>query len=272
MIQRGSFEELEKILDVVQAANSMDDDEDDTGDGDLNDDDPTSDDPTRLLGLPGIRGEAKLHMLSDDILAAIEKERESDPSGDIEKLGLVQEEEEDFFPDNDDGSGTEDEISLPTRPPVHRQTFVYSATLTLPSSGKFIKSKRRLHLDKNVDGAIAEILEKSRAKGKTKVIDLTNADKSGKRLSLREVSTGTNAQKFQLPPGLVLQQIRCSQMHKDSHLYAYLTITDEGREGPVLVFCNSIPGVRRVTATLQLLGIKVKQLHAQMKQVRGHWK
>ena len=72
--------------------------------------------------------------------------------------------------------------------PVKRQTFVFSATLTLPSSshhsidasqstkGKKGKGKDKGKFGKiSVDGAIVEILEKVGAQGQTKVVDLSTS-------------------------------------------------------------------------------------------------
>merc|ERR1712070_111522 len=63
-----------------------------------------------------------------------------------------------------------------------------------------------------------------------------------------------------------LEQIKCTQRHKDSHLYAYLMTTEQGSSGPCLVFCNSIAAVRRVGSTFQTLGFNVRILHAHMQQ------
>jgi ATP-dependent RNA helicase DDX24/MAK5 len=69
-----------------------------------------------------------------------------------------------------------------------------------------------------------------------------------------------------LPPGLSLYEIKCTQKHKDSHLYAYLTTTKQGASGTALVFCNSIGAVKRVAETLKVLGLPTRTLHAQMEQ------
>jgi ATP-dependent RNA helicase DDX24/MAK5 len=139
---------------------------------------------------------------------------------------------------------------------------------------------------KGVQGAIEEILDKARARGQTKVIDLSNSKKQAKfnekileskeKPQKRKEKDLTNREKgmdpkrtFNLPPGLKLQEIKCTQMHKDSHLYAYLVTTREGAAGPSLVFCNSIKAVRRVGTTLKLLGLPVRILHANMQQVSG---
>jgi ATP-dependent RNA helicase DDX24/MAK5 len=272
MVKQGSFPQLTSILDAVQKANPMDDDDEE--DEDLEDLDDEAE-AGRLLGLPGIRGEARVEMLTDDILQRIEEQRTG------KKPSLVDVEDDDegiedvvVDEDADDSDGDED-VSLPVAPPVHRLTFVYSATLTLPASDTYVRSKKH-HKDRlGVEGAIAEILEKAHAKGKTKVVDLSSGNKidstevkdKDKDKKSKKAATVERKQ-FQLPPGLTLQQIKCTQKHKDSHLYAYLTTTEEGAAGPCIVFCNSIAGVRRVGSTLQTLGMDVRILHAKMQQVR----
>jgi ATP-dependent RNA helicase DDX24/MAK5 len=283
MIQQGSFPQLARILDAVQKANPTDDDDDEEELGEEGTDITEEDgDTNRLFGLPGIPGEAKVTMLNASILQQIEEVKNGSKSGPpvVEEICSGEEdvEAEGFEGGSDDGS---DPISLPGLPPVYRQTFVYSATLTLPSSGSALQSKKkkRARSNKDVDGAIAEILEKSRAKGTTKVVDLSHLDKRDKAKSVpitaqtddrskaNAIPAGPAGQ-FRLPPGLTLQQIKCTQRHKDSHLYAYLLTTDAGASGPSLVFCNSIAAVRRVGATMQTLGLQVRVLHAQMQQVR----
>jgi len=229
-----------------------DDDESDNDDDEESEDDDEDED--RMLGLPGIRGEAKVQMLSDDILQKIEEQRNGTQPSAMEDDSSVEDEQ-------DDDDFDKDLVSLPTEPPVQRQTFVYSATLTLPSS-----HKSRRH--KGVDGAIAEILDMAHVKGKTKVVDLSKKQE-GKKKGKEEVDakkrTKKKTDKFALPPGLTIQEIKCTQMHKDSHLYAYLMT--QANEGPCLVFCNSIPAVRRVGETLQTLKLSVRTLHANMQQV-----
>jgi ATP-dependent RNA helicase DDX24/MAK5 len=273
MVQQGSFKELSSILDAVQLANPMDDDDDESDQEEEEEDDEADmENPGRMFSLPGIPGEARVEMLSDDILQQLERQREGNDPHFVEPV--VKEIEDDEYEELErelvagDEDDSEAEISLPAAPPVQRQTFVYSATLTLAASASYVKPKKgkgsRGRVD--VDGAIAEILEKARAKGKTKIVDLTNAGKSGKT----DESTGKKppSSQIRLPPGLSLSQIQCTQRHKDSHLYAYLMTTAQGSSGPCLVFCNSIAGVRRVGETLQTLRLPVKILHANMQQVR----
>jgi ATP-dependent RNA helicase DDX24/MAK5 len=275
MTQQGGFPQLYSILDAVQKANPMDDDESDDEEDESDDDE--AEDPDRMFGLPGIRGEARLEMLSDDIMQQLEEQRRK-KNGDAKETpeDADQEDQQEGNGEEEDDEEDNDEISLPLLPPVHRQTFIYSATLTLPASSSFVKSskKRKNAPTDDVDGALAEILEKSRAKGRTKIIDLSHngsnkpTEKKGKKETKEKRDDPSKPEKqFRLPPGLRLSEIMCTKMHKDSHLYAYLMTTVDGKSGPCLVFCNSIAAVRRVGDTLETLGIEVQILHANMQQV-----
>jgi hypothetical protein len=274
MIQQGSFPELSRIFDAVHLANPMDDDsDDDDDDGDALDD-SVFDAESRLRGLPGLRGEAKVEMLSADILESIERQRQDGTLPEpFDGSDEEAEDESSLLPDDSQSFDEEDEGATPA---VVRRTYVYSATLTLPATSSSYKKKHR-KLD--VDGAIAEILDKSRARGQTKVVDLASSGGSQSRNFQSAPATAGDAtskklkagaateEAFRLPPGLSLHQIKCTQKHKDSHLYAYLMTTEQGSKGPCLVFCNSIAAVRRVGATLATLGSDVRILHAQMQQV-----
>ena len=261
MVQQGSFPQLRRILDTIQRANPMEENNDSDDDDELEEEDAD-----RMLGLPGIRGEARVQMLSDDILRQLEQQANgTEDVNEVDDDDYMEQERELTQVEDD-----KDEISLPALPPVHRQTFIYSATLTLRSSSSTSsrKSKRRQGTANDIDGPIAEILQV--AHGKTKVIDLSHSGKAPSDVTKKEKKKKERPRaegKFQLPPGLRLQQIKCTQLHKDSHLYAYLMTTKDGASGPCLVFCNSIAAVRRVGATLQALGMQVRILHANMQQV-----
>jgi ATP-dependent RNA helicase DDX24/MAK5 len=238
-------------------------------------------------------------------------------------MGLDNENDE----ENDDD---DDDISLPVLPPVRRQTFVFSATLTLPdrpssrgddstttsttgqrkkrklephsNDGKHHNKKKNQALS-NIHGAIADLLQKAHAVGRTKVIDLTNGTDMGNSNSSNTGSNGkidsskigiTNkpnpsstkseqptvaTKEFQFPPGLQFQQILCTQRHKDSHLYGYILYfmstlqqqqKQKSHQSSILIFCNSIAGVRRVGMTLTTLRLPVRMLHANMQQVRAN--
>jgi len=295
MVNQGSYPQLTKILDAVHNANPLDENEEDLDD--LGEDE--LDDPDRLLGLPGIPGEAKVQMLNGDILQKLKQQRGGSNDGDSsdeedvpepieidddEFQRLQAEQEVDM---EDDQQHDDEELSLPPPPPVQRQTFVYSATLTLLASPEYKpkpqnkKSKNKKGKAATVEGAIAEILEKARAGGETKVVDLTSDHKSSSKMKstakqsakVDKIATQNEVEDVsetgfskRLPPGLTLRQIQCTQKHKDSHLYAYLITTVQGTSGPCLVFCNSIAAVRRVGATLQALRLPVRILHANMPQ------
>ncbi len=259
MIQQGSFAQLKRILDAVHRANPM------TESDDEDMDDVDEEDCDRMLGLPGIRGEAKVTMLSDDILSELAKQRQ-EPA---EVKELIDDEYEEELKHEYESESDEDAISLPSSPPVHRQTFIFSATLTLP--GSEISKKRKRTDTSGLDGAIAQLVEIAHAGGKTKIVDLSHSEKPTTKVTVgneKKKQKKDPNDRFRLPPGLRLQQIKCTQLHKDSHLYAYLMTTKEGRSGPCLVFCNSIAAVKRVGTTLQTLGIQTKMLHANMQQVR----
>jgi ATP-dependent RNA helicase DDX24/MAK5 len=260
MTQEHSFPQLVKILDMVNEANPS---EEDDGEDEDEASDEESDDGSRMLGLPGIRGEAKLTMLTDDILKQLETQKSSTKP---EAIELADDEYSNIGDDEFDGikGDIPEDLFATPEPRVHRQTFVYSATLTLPfTSTVTSKPKRKKKRKKlGLDGGIAEILEKTNAMGETKVVDLSSSSPASSSLANYKKSNGVR-----LPPGLSLEQIKCTQRHKDSHLYAYLMTTQQGSSGPCLVFCNSIAAVRRVGSTFQTLGFNVRILHAQMQQV-----
>ena len=281
MTQDHSFPQLVQILERIHQQNKGSDYDDGSTDGnDSSDDD--DDDEERLLGLPGIRGEAKTATLTPELLQQIQKQREAmEPE--------QQEVDDDQFqgiddPTEPDDDNAYDEVfhlhqvdndSSDGQPAVHRQTFIYSATLTLPYtstkssalSGKKKKSSRARKLP--LDGGLAEILEKTYAMGETKVVDLSSSRvvEAVRGKASTSYTTSSSSMGVKLPPGLKLEHIKCTQLHKDSHLYAYLLTTAQGASGPALVFCNSIAAVRRVGTTLQSLGLSVRILHAHMQQV-----
>jgi ATP-dependent RNA helicase DDX24/MAK5 len=267
MIQQGSFPQLERILDAVHTANPLDSDDEEEDDG------SDDEDPDRMLSLPGIPGEARVQML-DDVLKKLEEQkgRVAPESAELDDSEYEEEMKELDEDDDDEEAG----IELPSAPPVYRQTFVFSATLTLPPSDSYRKKKRankgkRQNQSESLTGAIAEILEKAHAHGQTKVVDLTSSNKLfAKDNGSIVAKEGMNASKTRLPPGLSLHSIACTQKHKDSHLYAYLVTTEQGAKGPCLVFCNSIAAVKRVGTTLLTLKLPVRMLHASMPQVRTH--
>lgn len=265
MTQEHSFPQLVKILDSINAANPSENDMGDDNNGGDDETDDESHDESRMLGLPGIRGEADLVMLTEDIMNQIELQKDSRPAEQVklheDHLSTDYDENEDEADHKTMGFGEDipEDLFSNMKPTVHRQTFIYSATLTLPFTSTKIVRKRTNKL--GLDGGISEILEKTNAMGQTKVVDLSSSSSTATSLLNQQGSNGVR-----LPPGLSLVQIKCTQKHKDSHLYAYLMTTTQGASGPCLVFCNSIAAVRRVGATFQTLGFPTRMLHAHMQQ------
>ncbi|KAG7355059.1 DEAD/DEAH box helicase domain protein [Nitzschia inconspicua] len=262
LTQEHSFPQLIEILDAVHAANLGESEGNEETDA-INDESYLDDeDGDRLLGLPGVRGEAQLTMLTDSILDGIEAQKGS-------TIPQSREVADGEFPDEDtdeedDGESSVESSTSVHKEKVHRQTFIFSATLTLPFTSTKMKGITKAGKRSNklgLDGGIAEILEKTRAMGETKVVDLSSTSNNEAPSLPSKAILGVR-----LPSGLSLEQIKCTQRHKDSHLYAYLMTTAQGASGPCLVFCNSIAAVRRVGATLQTLGLPVRILHAHMEQ------
>lgn len=262
LTQDHCFPQLVQILDFLHDANpginnSSEEVEDDDDDHSMSD---------RLLGLPGIRGEAPLQMLTPELLQAMDESRAMSKAA---PQDLSDDDEYSNVQDNDDVDIAMDaDINLfkdVQKPSVHRQTFIYSATLSLANlvstSGRSPKGQDVLE-----NGGISEILKKCNIMGETKVVDMS-FKKSSSTAGTNETGLSSAPSGVTLPPGLKLEQIRCTQRHKDSHLYAYLMTTAQGASGPCLVFCNSVAGVRRVGATLQTLGFPVRILHSHMQQV-----
>jgi ATP-dependent RNA helicase DDX24/MAK5 len=268
MVKAGSFPQLSRILETIHRENPMDSDDEAIAEDSIESDDIQQ---GRMLSLPGIKGEAHVSMLTEDILDQLEEQRST-----AKMLPKESFDDESELLETD--AGEIDDISLPLQPPVNRLTFVFSATLTLPTTDKQANTKKRVTktIVDGVQGAIEEILNRAHAKGKTKVVDMASGnriDKQPKREGESNLERSNQASKqekksFQFPPGLKLQTIKCTQKHKDSFLYAYLMTTEEGSAGPCLVFCNSIAAVRRVGKMLETLGLDVRILHAQMQQVR----
>ncbi|KAK7501083.1 hypothetical protein BaRGS_00007568 [Batillaria attramentaria] len=121
-----------------------------------------------------------------------------------------------------------------------RQTYVFSATLSLTHSGpqRQIKKKRKKASQNKLD----ELVERIGMKGKPKVIDLTR----------KEATVQT----------LTETRINCRLDEKDLYLY-YLLRKYGGR---TLVFCNSKDCIRRLVSVFKLLHRDPLPLHADMHQ------
>ncbi|GFR48029.1 hypothetical protein Agub_g9861, partial [Astrephomene gubernaculifera] len=123
------------------------------------------------------------------------------------------------------------------------QTFVFSATLTLP-----LFLKKRLRRGGGGAGGGAATLESLmdrvpfRTSPAPRVVDLTTERRIAERVTEAAVS--------------------CLEAERDEVLY-YLLARHPGR---TLVFANAVSAIRRLGALLKLLGLPVQPLHAQQQQ------
>ncbi|OCT68270.1 DEAD-box helicase 24 L homeolog isoform X2 [Xenopus laevis] len=123
-----------------------------------------------------------------------------------------------------------------------RQTFVFSATLTLihQAPTRLLQKKRFQKVDK--DSKLVSLMEKIGMKAKPKVIDLT------RKQATVETLTET--------------RIHCATDEKDFYLY-YFLLQYPGRS---MVFANSIDCIKRLTSLLTILECNPLPLHANMHQ------
>ncbi|XP_068110754.1 ATP-dependent RNA helicase DDX24 [Hyperolius riggenbachi] len=123
-----------------------------------------------------------------------------------------------------------------------RQTFVFSATLTLihQAPSRLMQKKHFKKMDK--EGKLESLMEKIGMKGKPKVIDLT------RKQATVETLTET--------------RIHCATDEKDYYLY-YFLLQYPGR---TMVFANSIDCIKRLTSLLTIMDCNPLPLHANMHQ------
>lgn len=123
-----------------------------------------------------------------------------------------------------------------------QQTFIFSATLSLPS-------EMRRRLKKGGGGAsgsatLESLMDKVpfRGKGRPKIVDLTSERKLADKITEAYIS--------------------CPEKERDDALYFLLA----AYPGRTVVFVNAISTVRRLAAVLKLLELPVYALHAGMQQ------
>ncbi|XP_068254570.1 ATP-dependent RNA helicase DDX24 [Nyctibius grandis] len=123
-----------------------------------------------------------------------------------------------------------------------RQTFVFSATLTLvhQTPTRVLQKKNAKKMDKKTK--LELLMEKVGIKGKPKVLDLTR----------KEATVET----------LTETRIHCNTNEKDYYLY-YFLLQYPGR---TMVFANSIDCVKRLSSLLTILSCDPLPLHANMHQ------
>lgn len=125
-------------------------------------------------------------------------------------------------------------------PPL--QTFVFSATLTLPTD-------MRRRLKKGGGGSSGSATLESlmdmvpfAGRGQPKIVDLTSDRKVADKITEACIS--------------------CPEQERDEYLYCLLV----SHPGRTIVFVNAVSSVRRLAAILKLLGLPVHPLHAGMQQ------
>ncbi|KAK5857379.1 hypothetical protein PBY51_010630 [Eleginops maclovinus] len=123
-----------------------------------------------------------------------------------------------------------------------RQTFVFSATLTMARSLpiRLLQKKKRKNLDQR--NQLEILMEKMGIKSKPKIIDLTRKEATVE--SLTET------------------RIHCQKEEKDFFLY-YFLLQYPGR---TMVFANSIDCIKRLNSLLVILDCTPLPLHANMHQ------
>ncbi|XP_071398344.1 ATP-dependent RNA helicase DDX24 [Centroberyx affinis] len=123
-----------------------------------------------------------------------------------------------------------------------RQTFVFSATLTMAHSlpARLMQKKKKKNLDQR--SKLEVLMEKVGIKSKPKVIDLTR----------KEATVET----------LTETRIHCEKDEKDFFLY-YFLLQYPGR---TMVFANSIDCIKRLNSLLVILDHTPLPLHANMHQ------
>jgi ATP-dependent RNA helicase DDX24/MAK5 len=122
------------------------------------------------------------------------------------------------------------------------QTFVFSATLTLP--GDMRKRLRKGGGGASGSATLESLMDKVPllGHGKPKIVDLTSDRKVADKISEACIS--------------------CPEAERDEYLYCLLA----SHPGRTIVFVNAISAVRRLAAILKLLGLPIHALHAGMQQ------
>ncbi|GMF16708.1 unnamed protein product [Phytophthora lilii] len=263
MLQPGSYPELEKIFDVLRRKNksaaselsNLSDEEDEEkseeeedGNGDDDEEDDGED-----IDMPKFASGSKVMML-DDVLKMQKKQQEKE-----KKQAAAKE--------NEKSTKTKVE-AVP--PPRHvRQTFLFSATLTIPEGGRFQKSKTKKY--SNALSVLERVMKRVGLRGKPAIVDLSIAEPDvdipgAKNIVSEEAQRKIKKQQenvaLSLPAGLELCQHEVTDSTRDSFLYYFLT----QYPGRTIIFLNAIHQVRKLTSLLSLLNLPVFALHAEMQQ------
>ncbi|QDZ19204.1 DEAD-box ATP-dependent RNA helicase [Chloropicon primus] len=120
------------------------------------------------------------------------------------------------------------------------QTFVFSATLTMP---KTVLKKKESKAPKKAKTSVASIMKKIKFRENVQIFDLTRIRKVAAKLEETVIN--------------------CSEESRMEFLYFVLATKTEGR---TLVFCNAISTIRTLLSILENLGLPVSAIHAQQQQ------
>ncbi|KAG7378429.1 ATP-dependent RNA helicase ddx24 [Phytophthora pseudosyringae] len=269
MLQPGSYPELEKIFDVLRRKNTSasselsnlsdnedEDDEEESGGGDDNEGSDEEDDGEDI-DMSKFASGTKVMML-DDVLKMQRKQQEK------KKKTVVAKE-------NQKAAKVKAmvEVEAVARPRHVRQTFLFSATLTIPEGGRFQKSKTKKF--RNALSVLERVMKRVGLRGKPAVVDLGIAEPDmgvpgAKPIMSEEAKRNLKKQHenvaLSLPTGLELCQHEVTESTRDTFLYYFLT----QYPGRTIIFLNAIHQVRKLTGLLNLLSLPVFALHAEMQQ------
>jgi len=142
-------------------------------------------------------------------------------------------------------------LALRPKQMLDRQTFVFSATLTVPDNvrrklkkGKVMSAKKPS--SKPQSGSLESLMESVPFYGRVKLMDLTPKERKGGAVA----ST------------IAESALECTEDDRDAMLYYLLS----AHPGMTIVFVNAISCLRRVTALMKILRVPVEGLHAGMQQ------
>ncbi|RQM12915.1 hypothetical protein DD237_006815 [Peronospora effusa] len=268
MLQPGSYPELENIFDALRrksnaAASKLlnlsdseeEDDEDNGNENEMefNDEEDDAEDIDMAKFASG-----KSVMMLDDVLKMQRKQQDKD------KKNAAPEE-------NRESSKAKGQPQAEVASTLRhvRQTFLFSATLTIPEGGRFQKNKTKKH--HNALSVLERVMKRVGLRGKPAVVDLGIAEvdlgiPGAKPIVSEEVERKLKKKQenvaLSLPAGLELCQHEVTESTRDNFLYYFLT----QYPGRTIIFLNAIHQVRKLTSLLSLLNLPVFALHAEMQQ------
>ncbi|POM67820.1 DEAD/DEAH box RNA helicase [Phytophthora palmivora] len=226
MLQPGSYPELEKIFDVLRRKNksvtselsnlSDDDDDEEESENEDGNEGSEEEDDGEDIDMSKFASGTKVMML-DDVLKMQRKQQEKE-----KKTAAVKESEK--------VAKTKTKVEV-VAPPRHvRQTFLFSATLTIPEGGRFQKSKTKKY--RNALSVLERVMKRVGLRGKPAVVDLSIAEPDmgipgAKPIISEETERKLKKQQenvaLSLPAGLELCQHEVTESTRDSFLYYFLT-------------------------------------------------